>query len=450
MDADTSKAHEERHLSRKHLTMIAIGGIIGSGLFVGSSAAIATAGPAIIVSYSLAGMLIFAVIHMLGKMAAASPLAGPFTEHIRAQLGDLAGFVTAWMYWLFWVIAVALEALAGAHVLSGWIVLPIWSIAALLIGCVTAFNLFSIQSFGESEFWLSFMKVAALLIFIVLGLGWVGLEVIAQRAPPPHLYIHGGFAPFGAASILSGVVAVILALVGAEIVTVAAAESREGEAVIARLSRTLILRILLFYIVSIALIVSAVPWQSITPGSSPFALALTAMGWPHLALLMNVVVIVAVLSCMNSGVYVCSRMLVVLAKRGEATDRLTLRNARGIPTLAVLITAGCGLAIVATSFSASAAVFLFLVNAAGGIMLIAYGLLVAAYLRFSLIQPQPMILSALMACAVIAAMITVMIAMASDPVLSPQIWFGLLMAALLGTLHLGRKLIKWLEDCRYK
>ena len=307
-----------RGLRSRHVTMISIGGIIGAGLFVGSSAGISTVGPAILVSYLLAGAVVLLVMRMLAEMATATPGLGSFTEYIRLGLGPWAGFVSGWLYWYFWVVVVAIEALAGAALLHAWIALPVWSIVLVLMLALTAVNLMSSRSYGEFEFWFASIKVGAIVAFIVIGFAYVlGLT---SRAGPQfvHLYADGGFAPFGWAAALAGATTVVFSLCGAEIATVAAAESNEPTSVISRLTSTLALRILLFYVLSILLIVTVVPWREVAPGSSPFALALERTGIPGAATIMNLIVLTAVLSCLNSGLYVTSRVLFALAARNDA------------------------------------------------------------------------------------------------------------------------------------
>ncbi|HEY1146161.1 MAG TPA: amino acid permease, partial [Allosphingosinicella sp.] len=412
------------------VSMISIGGIIGSGLFVGSSAAIAATGPAIVVSYAIAGLLILLVMRMLADMALAAPGAGSFTEHIRMGLGPWAGFVSGWLYWIFWVLAIALEALAGANIIATWSPWPIWQIALALIVALTALNLLSTRAFGESEFWLSAIKVAAIILFIGVGAIAVGGGMLETGRLPANLYAHGGFAPFGPISLFSGVTAVILALVGAEIITIAAAEARAPGNVVARLTTTLIIRVALFYLLSMLLVVAIVPWNAIRPGDSPFALALDAVGAPRVSLMMNLVIIVAVLSCMNSGIYVCSRVLRSLAARGEAPRAFQAIGGRGVPVRSILVGAGAGaLAVLASAYSPER-LFAMLVNATGMVMLIVYMLLVLAhiaYVRRGGATPLP----AFVAPMVLLAMTAVIVSMMATPALASQAYAGLGSTALL-------------------
>src|SRR5579863_8965839 len=221
-------AHElSRSLRPRHVAMISIGGIIGAGLFVGSSAAIAAAGPAIVLSYLLTGILILLVMRMLGEMAVALPNIRAFTEFARVGLGQGAGFVAGWLYWYFWIITVAVEAIAGANILHSWLALPPWELGLGLMAVMTAVNLMSARSYGEFEFWFSSIKVAAIVIFILLaGAYALGLPS-HQGATFGNLTAHGEYMPKGIVTVLAGAVTVFFALTGAEITTVAAAESTE-------------------------------------------------------------------------------------------------------------------------------------------------------------------------------------------------------------------------------
>jgi L-asparagine transporter-like permease len=371
-----------RTLRARHVTMISVGGIIGAGLFVGSSTSIATIGPAAIVSYGLAGLVILLVMRMLSELAAANPGTGAFTEFARLAFGNWAGFASGWLYWYFWVIVVPIEAIAGGTILHQWIMLPIWSLALALLAAMTAINLLSARSFGEFEFWFSSIKVAAIVIFIFIA----GAYVAGLGAPPgaagfANLTAHRGFAPFGALSVVAGVTSVIFTFVGAEIVTIAAVESADGARAIARLSGTVAARILLFYLLSITLIVTVVPWDSIVPGISPFARTLGVIGIPGAETIMNLVVLTAVLSCLNSGLYVTSRVLFGLAEKGDAPAWLVAVNARRVPARAILAGAAFGYLAVGVSVLSPGRVFSFLINASGAIALFNYLLVALAQIR---------------------------------------------------------------------
>ncbi|MFW2851932.1 amino acid permease [Sphingomonas sp. TX0543] len=417
-----------RSLKPRHVEMIAIGGIIGAGLFVGSSSAIAAIGPAAIVSYAAAGLIVLLVMRMLSEMANAVPGVQSFPEFSRLGLGDWAGFLSGWLYWYFWVVVVAIEAIAGATIVCGWWpVLPVWAVAFALTLALTGVNLLSARSYGEFEFWLSGLKITAILVFILVAIAAI-TGVAGAGTGLSNWTAHGGFAPHGALSVVAGVTNVIFALVGAEIATVAAAESSAGPKVIAKLTLTVAARILLFYVVSIALIVAVVPWTDIIPGESPFATALARIGVPGGALIMQAVVLVAVLSCLNSGLYVTSRVLHALAMRGDAPRGLALTQGAGVPRRAILFGTVFSLAALTLSIVSPTRAFAFLVNASGAVMLVLYLLIALAQLRLRtrLERESPERLTIRMwwhpygAIAAILAIVGVLAAMALTPALETQ------------------------------
>src|SRR5215469_17057119 len=229
-----------RSLRSRHVAMITIGGIIGAGLFVGSSVAIAAAGPAIIVSYALTGLLILLIMRMLGEMAIDMPRVHSFTEFTRVALGNWAGFSVGWLYWYFWAVVIPVEAIAGAGIIHRWLPLPSWEIGTALMIAMTAVNLMSARAYGEFEFWFSSIKVAAIVTFIIV----VGAYALGYRSPSgptfSNLVVHGGFAPRGAFAVLASVTTVIWSMMGAEVVTIAAAESPEPARAVAKMTSTII------------------------------------------------------------------------------------------------------------------------------------------------------------------------------------------------------------------
>ena len=283
-DVSTAAPADRNELSRslrpRHVAMITIGGIIGAGLFVGSSVAIKGAGPACIISYILTGFLLLLVMRMLGEMAVEMPQVRSFTEFTRATLGNWAGFSVGWLYWYFWVTVIPVEAIAGAGIIKDWIPLPEWVIGTALMACMTSVNLMSARAYGEFEFWFSSIKVAAIISFIIL----VGAHAFGFRSPTgstfSNLVAYGGFAPLGWFAVLASVTTVIWSMMGAEVVTIAAAESPEPARAVARMTSTIITRILLFYVLSVFVITCVVPWNKVVPAQSPFTLALDEVRFP--------------------------------------------------------------------------------------------------------------------------------------------------------------------------
>jgi GABA permease len=366
-------------LKRRHVTMIALGGVIGAGLFVGSGAVINQTGPAAVLSYLRAGILFVLVMRMLGEMAVANPSTGSFADYARFSLGNWAGFTTGWLYWWFWVIVLAIEAVAGAEIIQRWVDIPIWASSLVLMLLLTLTNLWSVKSYGEFEFWFASIKVAAIIAFIVLALAFA-LGLTGSDVGFSHLTSEG-FAPEGMGKVLTGVVIVIFAFVGAEIATIAAAESDEPERSVTKATNSVIGRVLVFYVLSVFLIVSILPWDSTKLGESPFVAALDLIGIPAAADIMNAVVLTAVLSCLNSGIYVASRMMFALANRGDAPQWSVKLNSRGVPARAILLATSFGYFSVILAALWPETIFLWLVNSSGAVALFVYLLIAVSELR---------------------------------------------------------------------
>jgi GABA permease len=367
-----------RSLQGRHLTMISIGGIIGAGLFVGSSTAIIAAGPAVFISYAITGLLILLVMRMLGEMATALPDVRSFTEFARAGLGDGAGFVIGWLYWYFWVLVVPVEAIAGAKILQTWIPLSPLQIGLGLMTIMTAVNLMSARSYAEFEFWFASIKVAAILVFVAIAASYAFGWTAPHGATFGNLAAYGGFAPRSWIAVLAAVPTVYFAMTGAEITTIAAAESAQPGRAVAKMTTTVIWRILIFYVVSIFLIVSVVPWNTVRSGESPFTLALNTMHVRWAGTIMSAIILTAVLSCLNSAFYVSSRVLFILAARGDAPQLLVKLNARRVPVASVLIGAAAGFLGIVAATEAPQKVFDFLVSSSGALSVFIYMSIAAA------------------------------------------------------------------------
>ena len=428
-------AELSRSLRSRHVSMIAIGGIIGAGLFVGSSTAINTVGPAAVVSYAVAGLIILLVMRMLSEMAIAVEGARTFPEFARVGLGHLAGFLSGWLYWYFWVVVVAIEAIAGAKIISVWFpLLPVWLVGVGLMAVLTAVNLLSARSYGEFEFWFSSIKVAAIIVFIVVA----GAFALGLTSGTGHSFAnltqHGGFAPHGWGVVLAGVTSTIFSLCGAEIATIAAAESEEPAKTISRMTVSVSLRILVFYVLSILLIVAVVPWTQVQPGVSPFATTLHVMGYGGADVIMNAVVLVAVLSCLNSGLYVTSRALFGLAKYGDAPQWLVQVNRRKVPARAIIVASLFSYAALAAGRLSPDTVFSFLLNSSGVTMMLLYLLVSAAQLRlreqFEAQAPERLQIRMWAhpygTWLAIVAMVAIMVFMVLTPDLASQLWSSLL------------------------
>jgi GABA permease len=375
-------SHLQKGLRQRHLTMIAIGGVIGAGLFVGSGAIIGEVGPAAFITYAITGVLIVMVMRMLGEMAVANPSTGSFADYARQSLGGWAGFSIGWLYWYFWVIVVGFEAVAGAGILQRWLPdVPLWLMALILMVLMTGTNLFSVASYGEFEYWFAGVKVFAIVAFIALGTLFVLGLWPGRNLDFSNLTEHGGFFPNGVGALFSGIVIVIFSMVGAEIATIAAAESAEPEKGIVKATNSVVLRILVFFVGSIFLLATILPWNSTELGDSPYVSAMDEMGIPFAAEIMNFVVLTAVLSCLNSGLYTASRMLFVLAARREAPAFMLSVGKRGVPTWSILASSVIGFVCVIAAYVSPDRVFLFLLNSSGAIILFVYLLISLSQLR---------------------------------------------------------------------
>ncbi|MFF2553036.1 amino acid permease [Nocardia sp. NPDC058058] len=410
-------------LRRRHMTMLAIGGAIGAGLFVGSGSVIGTAGPAAILSYAAAGLLVLCVMRALGEMVVVRPVAGSLAEYARMSMGPFAGFTIGWLYWYLYVILVGAEAVAGAAILANWIDLPQWVLSAALLTLMTAVNLVSVKSFGEFEFWFASIKVVAIVLFLVIGAAWVfGLWPDAESGFG-NLTAFGGFAPNGITGIFSAIVIVMFAFGGTEIVTVAAAESKEPGQAVARATNNVLWRVGLFYVASIFLVVTILPWNDAHVLQSPFVSALDHMGIPAAGTIMQVVILTAVLSVLNSAIYVSSRMLYVLTRDGDAPAALVKVNSRGVPSRAVLLGTVAAWGAVIASYVSPDQVFTFLVNSIGVVLAFVYVAIMLSQLRLRarLRREDPSALTYRMwgypyiSWAVIVAILAVFVAMATNP-----------------------------------
>jgi GABA permease len=361
-----------RGLSQRQLNMIALGGVIGAGLFVGSGVIIGETGPGAFITYAICGLLVVLVMRMLGEMATANPSTGSFADYARQALGGWAGFSVGWLYWYFWVVVVGFEAIAGGAVLSYWIDAPLWLLSGILMIAMTATNLFSVAAFGEFEFWFAGIKVAAIVAFLGFG------ATFALGFWPHHgidfsnLTSHGGFFPHGIGTLFDAIPVVVSAMVGAEVATIAAAETANPRLAVAKATKSVVVRIIIFYLGSVFLLAVIVPWNAERPGVSPYVAAMGEMGVPAAGHIMNAVVLTAVLSCLNSGLYTASRMLFVLAARGEAPMRMVKVGRRGVPYTAILVSSVVGFICVLMAWVAPGAVFNVLLKSSGSLVLSVY------------------------------------------------------------------------------
>ncbi|WP_328976451.1 amino acid permease [Streptomyces canus] len=379
-ESDASLTHG---LKQRHLSMIALGGVIGAGLFVGSGAGIAAAGPSIVLAYTLSGLLVMLVMRMLGEMSAAYPSSGSFSAHAERAFGPWAGFTAGWSFWILLCTAVGLEGIGAAKIVTGWLPgTPEWAWVALfmVVFCVT--NLAAVKNFGEFEFWFAALKVGAIGLFLILGVLAIAGVLPGTDAPgTANLTGRGGFFPGGGEGLVVGLLASVFAYGGLETVTIAAAESEDPVRGVASAVRTAMWRIALFYIGSMAVIVTLVPWDSkAVVEKGPYVAALDELGIPGAGQLMNVVVLIALLSAMNANVYGSSRIAYSLVERGLGPRTLG-RVLGGVPRVAVLASSVFGFVCVVLSYWRPDDVFSWLLNMIGAVILVVWGFIAVSQLR---------------------------------------------------------------------
>lgn len=431
-------------LRSRHVTMITLGGIIGASLFVGSGNVIRMVGPAAVLSYLLGGLLVFLAMRMLGEMAASRPAVGSFMEYARVGLGDWAGYFVGWLYWYFWVGVIAFEAVVGGSLLAGWFpAMPVWLGSVILLLIFTATNLISVRSFGEVEFWLASVKVAVIVAFLVVGtLFAFGLWPGADFSIP-NLWQHGGFAPQGGWAVISGVAVVIFSYFGTEIAVMAAAESEDPAKGIRQATVTVVWRILIFFVGSILLIVTIVPWNELPDPDvqAPFVYVFDLFGVPGAEMIMSIVIFTAVCSVLNSGLYSAARMFSALAGEGLAPRIVARKSKNGVPVVAVLASTLGGYAAVFVNFLApESGIFDFIMNSAGLVALFVYVFVAITQMKLrSQMSPEEranlklkMWLHPWLGILVIVAVAGIVVVMlVSDDASRTQVWTSLVAVAVL-------------------
>ena len=332
-------------LSKAQVVMIGLGGAIGTGLFMGSGIAINYAGPAVILSYIIAGFAAVVMVFSLSEMAVVHPTAGSFGTYAETYLNPWAGFMVRYTYWIAQVIAIGGEAVAAGVYMTYWVPdIPIWVWSVGFAFILLYVNSRSVGDFGTFEYWFAFIKVTAIVLFIILGLGTIfgiGTEPVGFKNLTG---LPGGFMPNGWTGVWMGVIIGIFSFVGIEVIAVTSGETKEPEKTIPAALRTMALRLILFYLLALTIVVSFVPWTESgakVVEQSPFVRVLAYTGIPHAAGIMNFVVVSAALSSMNTNIYLCSRMLFSLSRGRYAPAFLGRLSANGTPVAAILLSGAC-------------------------------------------------------------------------------------------------------------
>jgi len=360
----------KREMTSRHLFMISLGGIIGTGLFLGSGLTISQAGPlGAVLSYIVGGTIMYLTMLCLGEMAVHMPVSGSFQTYTTRFIGPGVGYAVGWIYWLGWAVTVALEITAAGSLMDRWFPsIPIVVWCALFTAILFGLNAVSAKAFGEAEFWFSSLKVLAIICFIGLGgaawFGWIDMTSARPETMFANFTAHGLF-PNGVLGVLTTMIAVNFAFQGTELIGVAAGESNDPEKSIPKAIRNTVWRTFIFFVLSITIVGALIPYETASGISSPFIMVFDAIGIPYAADLMNIVVLTALLSVGNSGLYAATRMLWSMSQEGMISKKLAIVNSRGVPMRALCITMLFAMLSLLTAFFAEDTVFIWLLSLAG-------------------------------------------------------------------------------------
>lgn len=333
----------QRGLKNRHIQLIAMGGAIGTGLFLGSAQVIQSAGPSIILGYAIGGLIAFLIMRQLGEMIVHEPVAGSFSHFANKYWGKFPGFLAGWNYWILYILVAMTELTAVAKYINYWWPhIPAWVSVLFFFVVITAINLGNVKFYGESEFWLAIIKVSAVLSMIVFGIYLLLTADANSSTSLSNLWHYGGFFPNGFEGLFYMLAFLMFAFGGIELIGMAAAEADNPEKTIPKAINQVVFRILIFYVGSLTILLSLVPWNQLELGGldkSPFVMIFSQMGIGWAAHLLNFIILTAALSVYNSGMYANSRMLFGLSQQGNAPKIFSKVNKHGVPIPAVLFSA---------------------------------------------------------------------------------------------------------------
>ncbi|MEE4814750.1 amino acid permease [Pseudomonas alliivorans] len=338
----TSRDGLKRGLSARHIRFMALGSAIGTGLFYGSASAIQQAGPAVLLAYLIGGAAVFMVMRALGEMAVHHPVAGSFSHYATRYLGPLAGFVLGWTYAFEMIIVCLADVTAFGIYMGFWFPeVPRWIWVLGIVFLIAALNLCNVKVFGETEFWLSLLKVGAIIAMILAGFGimlfGIGSSTTGTEIGISNLWAHGGFMPNGVAGLIASFAVVMFAFGGIEVIGITAGEAKDPQRSLPSAINAVPLRILLFYVLTLFVLMSIYPWPQIGTQGSPFVQIFDNLGIASAATILNIVVISAAVSAINSDIFGAGRMMYGLARDGQAPASFARLSRQGVPWMTVLI-----------------------------------------------------------------------------------------------------------------
>ncbi|MFJ1337817.1 amino acid permease [Pseudomonas caricapapayae] len=372
-----------RGLKNRHIQLIALGGAIGTGLFLGIAQTIQLAGPSVLLGYAIAGLIAFFIMRQLGEMVVEEPVSGTFSHFAHRYWSEFAGFMSGWNYWVLYVLVGMAELTAvGIYIQYWWPDFPTWATAAIFFVVINLINLSQVKVYGEMEFWFALIKVVAIVSMIAFG----GYLLISGNGGPDasvaNLWQYGGFFPNGISGLMMALAVIMFSFGGLELVGITAAEADNPKYSIPRATNQVIYRILIFYIGALAVLLSLYPWQKVVQGGSPFVMIFHALDSNLVATILNLVVLTAALSVYNSCVYCNSRMLFGLAVQGDAPKRLLKVNDRGVPLAALGISALATGLCVLINYLMPAEAFGLLMALVVSSLVINWGIISITHLKF--------------------------------------------------------------------
>ena len=382
----------QRELSNRHVQLIAIGGAIGTGLFLGAGQTIAMTGPSILLTYILIGFMLFMFMRGLGEIIIQNTEFKSFADVTNKYIGPFAGFVTGWTYWFCWIITGMAEVTAVAKYVSFWFPqIPNWVSALFCVLILMTFNLLSARLFGELEFWFAIIKIATIVGLIVVGLVMILMAYKTQfgSASFANLYQNGIFPKCASGFFMSFQMA-LFSFVGIEMIGVTAGETKDPQKTIPKAINSVPLRILVFYVGALAVIMSIIPWDKVSPDDSPFVRLFALIGIPFAAGLINFVVLTAAASSCNSGIFSNSRMLFGLADQQQAPPIFRSTNKQGVPHIAIIGSSVFLLvaALLNYIFPDATLVFTYVTTISTVLFLVVWGLILWAYINYSRRNPE--------------------------------------------------------------
>ena len=384
----------KRGLKNRHIQLIALGGAIGTGLFLGSASVIQSAGPGIILGYAIAGFIAFLIMRQLGEMVVEEPVAGSFSHFAYKYWGGFAGFASGWNYWVLYVLVAMAELTAvGKYIQFWWPEIPTWASAAVFFIAINAINLTNVKVFGEMEFWFAIIKIVAIVALIVVGLVMVMMHFKSPtgvEASFAHLWNDGGWFPKGLSGFFAGFQIAVFAFVGIELVGTTAAETKDPEKSLPRAINSIPLRIIMFYVFALIVIMSVTPWSSVVPSKSPFVELFVLVGLPAAASLINFVVLTSAASSANSGVFSTSRMLFGLAQEGQAPKMFAKLSKRAVPAKGLTFSCMCllgGVVMLMVNPSVIAA-FTMITTVSAILFMFVWTIILCSYLVYRKKRPQ--------------------------------------------------------------